>query len=82
MFGDKNREIETKIRTIEKQANALAEKDDALAENKVTIEKQANELDELRKKQIETARKLKIRGLPSDEISELTGLSIEEIEKL
>jgi DNA-directed RNA polymerase specialized sigma24 family protein len=40
------------------------------------------ELEELKQKQIETARKLKLRGLQLIEISELTGLSVEEIEKL
>jgi len=67
-FGEKDREIATKAQIISEQKDIIAEKDNALAE---AIQRQK-----------ETAKNLKQLGMPLATIYEVTGLSIEEIEKL
>jgi hypothetical protein len=68
----KNAELEKKNVELEKKHDEVVKKHDEAVK----------ELDELKKKQIETAIKLKMMGLSLFEISELTGLSVDEIEKL
>ena len=67
-FGSMSRDIEKKEQVIEEQRHELKE--------------QRHELETQRQSLLSTAKELKKMGINVDRISELTGLSVDEIEKL
>ncbi|AIM39106.1 hypothetical protein KO02_22280 [Sphingobacterium sp. ML3W] len=67
---------------LEERAKIIAEKK-RIAEEKHTLElKLQTILDEAHEQACESARKMLARGIGKEEVSDILGLSIEEIEKL
>ena len=77
-------EIEAKAEALaEAKAEALAEaKAEALAEAKAEALAEAKIEQELKQKDIDNARKLKAMNIPTENIVEITGLSLEQINSL
>jgi peptidoglycan hydrolase CwlO-like protein len=75
MFGEKDRELEKNKEELEKNKEELEKNKEELEKNKKTI-------DILLQEKAEIAKKMKQRGMLSKEISEITGLTPQDLEKL
>ncbi len=74
-----NQQLESTSQQLEDTSQQLEEKERRLEETESQLR---NVQQEVKDNRIDTASKLKMRGMSIDEISEITGLSIEEIEVL
>jgi predicted ribosome quality control (RQC) complex YloA/Tae2 family protein len=77
--GEKDRKIEEYKEKLEEKGKELEEKGKELEEKGKELEEKGKELEEARQKNKSIAQKMKKRGMSAEEISELTGLTIEEI---
>jgi hypothetical protein len=76
---EKGKELEEKGKELEEKGKELEEKGKELEEKGKELEEKGKELEEARQKNKSIAQKMKKRGMSAEEISELTGLTIEEI---
>ena len=74
-FGKKDRELAENKQTIEKHVQTIVEKDNSIAEKD-------EEIINLKNKNLDAAKEFKSLNVPLEKISQLTGLPVEEIEKL
>jgi predicted transposase YdaD len=73
---------ENTVGKLLKVQEELEEKDKKLEEKDKKLEEKDKKLEEMQKKALEVAKKMKQRGIPAEEVAELTGLTASEIENL
>ena len=78
---EKEQIIEAKVQIIEEKEHIIGQQEQTIARDKSTLMEKDNLLSEQEQKIMQTAKALKKMGMSVKEISDLTGLSVTEIEE-